>query len=171
MKNSVLAQFTLAQVLIGGGGAITFLFSFLDFSRGFGANAWDTDVFAFASTVPAILGLVAAVWIGLEIAEIDLPDDVLTFNAAQLKVTWGISAAGIMLSWYGANEDKAIGFWLMLLGSLAMAVGAVMSLLGVGNDPLGTRSESASESFEPFDPSVSAHAADAVDDPGAPPTT
>jgi hypothetical protein len=142
---------TLSGLLVGVGGAITFLFSFLDFAgeSGYGFNAWDTDAFAFATTLPAVLGLVAAVWVGLEIAGVKLPDEVLTFNAAQLKATWGIAAAGIMLSWFSANENKAAGFWLMLLGSLAMAVGAILSLSGVGNDPLTADSGSTSREDPP----------------------
>lgn len=159
-----MKNLTLARLLIGGGGAIAFIFSFLDFAaeRGFGINAWDTDAWAFASTVPAILGLVAAIWVGLEIAEVKLPDDVLTFNAAQLKATWGISAAGIMLSWFSTNDSKAIGYWLMLIGSLAMAAGAVISLLGIGNDPLSAASSSTTGG-EP-----TATASSAADDAAAP---
>jgi hypothetical protein len=151
-----MKNLTLARLLIGGGGAVAFIFSFLDFAGEgrFGVNAWDTDFFAFASTVPAILGLVAAVWVGLEIAEVKLPDDVLTFNAAQLKATWGISAAGIMLSWFSTNDSKAIGYWLMFIGSLAMAAGAINSLLGIGNEPLSTGSSStaASDGTAPASP-------------------
>ena len=91
------------------------------------------DAFAFATTVPAILALALAVVIVLEMAGVDLPAEVLTFNWSQIKATWGISAVGIMLSWLTVDSggaDKGIGFWLMFLGSIAMAVGAIMALLG-----------------------------------------
>lgn len=142
MQNKI----SIANVVMLAGAVVTVVFSFLDFFEGF--NAWDTNALAFATTVPAILALVMAVWIGLELAGVALPADVLTFNSAQLKATWGVAAAGIMLSWITVDGDKGIGFWLMLLGSIAMAVGAVMALLGKGTDTVdipgvGTKSNTA----------------------------
>jgi hypothetical protein len=129
MQNKI----SVANIIMLVGAVVTFIFSFLDFFEGF--NAWDNDVLAFATTVPAILALVMGVWIALELAGVSLPADVLTFSPAQLKATWGITAAGIMLSWLTVDSgDKGAGFWLMFLGSLAMAVGAVMALLGKGTD-------------------------------------
>ncbi len=133
------SKITVADLVMGAGGLIAFLFSFLAFyKRGdFSVSAWDGDAGAFATTVPAILGLVMVVWIGLELAGVKLPEQVLTFNPAQLKGTWGIAAFGIMLSWISADfggADKGVGFWLMFVGSLAMMVGAVMGLLGKGTE-------------------------------------
>lgn len=132
MKNKI----TVADLIMGAGGVVTFVFSFLAFfkSGDFKINAWDTDGVAFASTVPAILGLAMAVWIGLELAGVSLPAEILTFNRTQLKATWGIAAAGLMIAWLPSQGDKGPGFFLMLIGSLAMAVGAVMALLGKGTD-------------------------------------
>src|SRR5680860_1786528 len=84
-------------------------------------QAWDGDAGAFATTVPALLGLVMVVWIGLQLAGVSLPDEVLTYNHAQLKGTWGIAAAGIMISWISADfggAGKGAGFWFMFLLSL-----------------------------------------------------
>ena len=132
MKNKI----TVADLIMAAGGIITFIFSFLAFYKfgGSSINAWDDQGAAFASTLPAILGLVMAVWIALEVAGVSLPEEVLTYNRAQLKGTWGIAAGGIMLSWLSTDPDKGAGFWLMLIGSLAMAVGAVMALLGKGTE-------------------------------------
>jgi hypothetical protein len=129
---------SVADLVMGVGGVVTFLFSFFAFFKSgpYSASAWDGDAAAFASTVPAILGLVMAVWIGLQLAGVSLPEQVLTYNHAQLKGTWGIAAVGIMLSWISANGDKGVGFWFMFLGSAAMAVGAVMALLGKGSDTI-----------------------------------
>jgi len=120
---------------------VTFLFSFFAFFEEdrFTASAWDGDAGAFATTVPAILGLVMVVWIGLRLAGVSLPERVLTSNEAQLKGTWGIAAAGIMLSWISADfggAGKGVGFWFMFLGALAMAAGAVMALLGNGSETI-----------------------------------
>src|SRR5688572_21604882 len=94
-------KLTLSNLLVGGGGLVTFIFSFLKFFKQgpFGFNAWDTDGFAFVSTVPAILGLAAAVWVALDMFGVNLPGAVLTFTPAQLKATWGIAAGGLMLAW------------------------------------------------------------------------
>src|SRR5215216_3522120 len=108
MKNKI----TVADLIMGIGGIITFIFSFLAFYK-FGdtsINAWDDQGAAFASTLPAILGLVMAVWIALEMAGVSLPEGVLTYNRAQLKGTWGIAAGGIMLSWLSTDPDKGAGF-------------------------------------------------------------
>jgi hypothetical protein len=132
---------TIADLVMGAGGLVTFLFSFFAFFK-YGdssASAWDGDAGAFATTVPAILGLVMIVWIGLQLAGVSLPDQILTYNHAQLKGTWGIAAAGIMLSWISADfggADKGVGFWFMFIGSAAMAVGAVMALLGKGSETI-----------------------------------
>jgi hypothetical protein len=50
-----------------------------------------------------------------------------------------------MLSWLTVDSgglDKGIGFWLMFLGSIAMAVGAIMALLGKGTEIVGGGSSS-----------------------------
>lgn len=130
-------QITVANLVMGAGGLVTFLFSFFRFVsvEGLGGfSAWSSDGLAFASTVPAILGLAMVVWVVLELLGVTLPAAVLTYTPTQLKGTWGIAAAGIMLSWTTANDNKGFGFWMMLIGSLAMGVGAVMALLGKGTE-------------------------------------
>jgi hypothetical protein len=147
MKNKI----TVADLVMGVGGIVTFIFSFLAFYK-FGdtsINAWDDQGMAFASTLPAILGLAMTVWIALEMAGVSLPEEVLTYNRAQLKGTWGIAAGGIMLSWLSTDPDKGAGFWLMLVGSLAMAVGAVMALLGKGTDVVNIGSSSSAPTSAP----------------------
>ena len=139
MKKSI----TITDLIMGAGGLVAFIFSFLAFYSFDGLddlsfNAWDGGLgVAFASTTPAILGFVMVVWIVLGLVGVKLPSDILTFNHDQLKATWGIGAFGIMLSWvsvdFGSEADKGAGFWLMFIGSLAMAVGAVMALLGAGS--------------------------------------
>lgn len=129
-------KISVANLVMLAGAVVTFLFSFFDFFE-FGGNAWDTDVLAFATTVPAILALVMGVWIVLELAGVSLPEQLLTFDRAQLKATWGITAAGLMLSWItvdGGDAGKDVGYWLMFIGSIAMAVGSVMALVGKGTE-------------------------------------
>ncbi|MDW3214053.1 MAG: hypothetical protein R8G01_08670 [Ilumatobacteraceae bacterium] len=155
---------SVADLVMGIGGLVTVLFSFFAFfkSGSFTVSAWDGDAGAFATTVPAILGLVMVVWIVLQLAGVSLPDQVLTYNHAQLKGTWAIAAAGIMLSWISADfggADKGVGFWFMFLGSLAMAVGAVMALLGKGSETIdipGGGSDGADAAATPPPPPPSA---------------
>ena len=169
---------TVADLVMLAGGLVTFLFSFFAFysEDGFSPSAWDGDFFAFATTVPAILGLVMVVWIGLQLAGVSLPTDVLTYNHAQLKGTWGIAAAGIMLSWISVDAggaDKGVGFWFMFLGSLAMAVGAVMALLGKGAETIdipGASRDATSPAAPPAQPPAQPPAAPPAAPPNVPPT-
>ena len=119
---------TISDLLMLGGAATTLVFSFLGFTSY--ANAWSRDGLAFATTVPAILALVMLGWYGCELFGVNLPDDILSFTPAQLKATWGISACGIMLSWASISDlSKDTMFWVQLLGTVAMAGGAVAALL------------------------------------------
>jgi len=136
-------KISVANLIMLAGGVVTLLFSFFDF---FGADsdfadvgfsAWSTDAFAFVSTIPAILAIVMIAWVVCELVGVKLPDNVLTFNNAQMKATWGITAAAVMLAFLTVDlgvYDKQFGFFLMLIGSLAMAAGAVMALLGKGTE-------------------------------------
>lgn len=134
MKKSI----SVANLVCGIGGIVTLLFSFFSFyklSKKLKFNAWDTDGAAWLSTIPAILAIAMIVWVALELAGVALPKQVLTFNSNQLKATWGISATGIMLAFAITDgPDKGIGLWFMFLGSIAMGVGAVLALLGMGGD-------------------------------------
>jgi len=114
------------------GSAATFLFLFFGFFK-FGSRSvpvWDTDFLAFVSSVPAILALAGLVWAICELNVVNLPSEVLTFTSAQLKATWGVAAAGVMLAFATTDGDKHALFWLQLLGSFAMAAGSIMALLG-----------------------------------------
>ena len=131
-------KITIANLVMLVGGLLTFIFSFLDFYKisflgeSAGANAWDTDAGAFVTTIPAILGLAMLVWSVLELIGISMPSKVLTYTSAQMKGTWGIAATGIMLAFLTVDSGKGAGFWLMFIGSLAMAAGSIMGLLNLG---------------------------------------
>ena len=139
-------KITVANLICLVGAAVTVLFSFLEFfsfPEGFGdsgGSAWSGDYGAFATTLPAILAIVMLVWGIMEVAGTNLPANVLTYDSNQVKGMLGIFAALSMLSWLITDFgglDKGIGFWGMLLGSLAMAAGAVMALLGKGSEIVG----------------------------------
>jgi hypothetical protein len=141
-------KLSVANLVMLVGAAFTLFFSFFDFytfpsEDDLDTSAWSTDQFglAFATAIPAILAVIMIIFIILELAGVKLPDQVLTFTPAQMKATWGIGALGVMLGFASANFDfggpssgKGVGFWFMLLGSAVMTAGAVMSLLGKGNE-------------------------------------
>lgn len=148
-------KISVANLVMAVGAVVTFLFSFLGFFK-FGndsISAWNTDAFAFVSTIPAILALAMIVWIALELFGVKVPQDLLTFNPEQVKATWGIAATGIMLAFVTTNPDKSAFFWLQMLGSIAMATGAVMALLGKGNEtislPSTTSADTAAQPGQP----------------------
>ncbi len=150
-------QISVANLVMLAGSVVAFIFSFLAFYKlgDESRSAWSGDAGAFATTVPAILALALAVVIVLELAGVDLPAEVLTFNWSQIKATWGIAAVGIMLSWLTVDfggADKGIGFWLMFLGSIAMAVGAIMALLGKGTETVKLGGDSSSSAPPPPPP-------------------
>jgi hypothetical protein len=150
-------QLSIANLVMLAGSVVAFIFSFLAFYKfgDDGQSAWSGDAFAFATAVPAILALALAVVIVLELVGVDLPAEVLTFNWSQIKATWGIAAFGIMLSWLTVDSggaDKGVGFWLMMLGSIAMAVGAIMALLGKGTETVKLGGASTSDAAPPPPP-------------------
>ena len=139
-------QITVADAIFGGGSLLTFLFSFFDFIGvgDFGVSAWASGFFPL-STIPAILGLLGVIVVVLDLTgAAKLPDQVLTLNWRQIRLTWGITAAVIMLAYLIVDKSSAnfkIGGWIMLIGSLLMAVGSVMAILGKGTEVvnLGTK--------------------------------
>ncbi len=142
-------QITVASLIMGIGGLVVLIFSFLDFysSGDEGRNAWSGDLFFPATIIPVILGVAMVVFVVLDLLGVKLPEKVLTFTWPQIYATWGISAAGIMLGWLFTSPftlDKGAGLILMLLGSLAMAAGSIMGLLGVGTNTVSIPTGSAS---------------------------
>jgi hypothetical protein len=132
-------QPTVADIVMFVGGVVTFIFSFLHFVAD--VNAWSSDVFGLfpITTLIAIVGLAMAVFVALEIFLGFHLGTFLTFNYKQIYVTWGIFCGGLMLCYlvmdkHGANSGA--GLWLMLIGSLAMAVGSILNVLGIATQPL-----------------------------------
>ncbi len=147
-------KISIANLVMFVGAVVTLLFSFFGFFK-FGNNqisAWDTDAFAFVTAIPAILGLVMAVWIACEMFGVNLPQDVSTFNPSQLKATWGIAAAGIMIAFVTTNPDKSAFFWLQMVGALATVAGSVMALLGKGTETVNLGSSGDSSTSTPPTP-------------------
>ena len=133
---------TVADLVAGIGGLVVLIFSFLTFFEAGGetVNAWDTDYKGLTGIIAALLGLALAAVIGLELAGVKMPDKFLTFNWDQVKTTWAVTTFLILVGFIAAGPDglgKGAGFWLMLLGSLAMVAGTIMKLLGVATNKVG----------------------------------
>jgi hypothetical protein len=135
----VKRQITVADAIFGGGSLLAFLFSFFDFigAGGYGVSAWASGVFPLG-TIPAILGLLGVIVVVLDLTgAAKLPDQVLTLNWRQIRLTWGLTAAVIMLCYLIVDKNGAtlkFGGWVMLIGSLLMAAGSVMAVLGKGTE-------------------------------------
>ena len=127
-------QPTVAEIVMVAGGVVTFIFSFLHFVAD--VNAWSSDGFGLfpVTTLIAVVGLAMAVFVALEwFVGFTLPT-FLTFTYRQIYVTWGIFAGGLMLCYLVMDKhgaDTGAGLYLMLIGSLAMAVGSILNVLGI----------------------------------------
>lgn len=152
-STGAVTRISVADLVAAAGALVTFIFSFLPFFDIAGLegtpSAWTTDFKGFAAAIPALLALALVVVIALRFANITMPEQVLTFTPDQVKATWGIAAAGIMISFIATGPesiDKAVGFWFMLIGALAMAAGTIMKLLGKGTSTVAVPSTTSSSS-------------------------
>ncbi len=163
-------QPTVAEIVMVAGGVVTFLFSFLHFIGD--TNAWGSGLFPI-TTLIAVVGLAMAVFVLLEwFADFRLPT-FLTFTYKQIYVTWGIFCGGLMLCYLVTDKgslDTGAGLYLMLIGSLAMAVGSILNILGIATQtlsvPTGT---SASGSTPPPPPPPPASGGTPATPPPPPP--
>ena len=132
-------QPTVVEIVMFAGGLVTFIFSFLHFINDW--NAWSSDglgLFPITALI-ALVGLAMAVFVALELFAGFRLGTFLTFNQKQIYVTWGIFAGGLMLCYLIMDKhgfDAGAGLWLMLIGSLAMAVGSILNVLGIATQPV-----------------------------------
>jgi hypothetical protein len=134
MNNSKL---TPAAITILASAAVVLIGSFLDFYEldlgpfgSEGASAWSGDLFFPVTIIPVLCGLAMAIHIGMTaFGNAALPERVLGFGWNQIHLALGIQAAVMMVAFLVQDKggfDIAIGFWLMLLGSIGLAVGAFL---------------------------------------------
>ena len=132
-------QPTVVEIVMFAGGVVTFIFSFLHFVDD--VNAWSSDAFGLfpITALIALVGLAMAVFVALELFAGFHLGTFLTFNQKQIYVTWGIFCGGLMLCYLIMDKhgvDTGVGLWLMLIGSLAMAVGSILNVLGIATQPV-----------------------------------
>ena len=121
-----------AATVIVVAGAVMLVGSFLGFFT-FGSlswSAWSSRGYFPLATLPALLGVIMALQVVLTtFTDVSLPAEVLGFDWTQIHLVLGIQAALLMLCFLVLNHGVlgfGIGFWLMLLAAIALAVGAVM---------------------------------------------
>jgi hypothetical protein len=132
-------QPTVVEIVMFAGGVVTFIFSFLHFFDD--VNAWSSDAIGLfpITGLIALVGLAMAVFVALELFVGFRLGTFLTFTSKQIYVTWGIFAGGLMLCYLIMDKhglDTGAGFWLMLIGSLAMAAGSILNVLGIATQPV-----------------------------------
>jgi hypothetical protein len=116
---------TPGEITIMAAGGVMLIFSFLHFVGS--SSAWGQGAFPIATLLP-LYGLVMAVQIAVaKYASIDLPESVLGFTWEQLHLALGAMAALMAVGWLLTNTDgKGIGQWFLILGGIALVVGAVL---------------------------------------------
>ena len=115
---------TPAEITIMAAGGVMLVCSLLHFIGS--SNAWGNGAFPLATLLP-LYGLVMAVQIAVaKFASIDLPDSLLGFTWEQLHLALGSMAALMAVGWLLTNTGgKQIGQWFLILGGIALVVGAV----------------------------------------------
>jgi hypothetical protein len=122
---------TPGEIVIMASGAVALIFSFFDFYDnvfGGGVSAWSSSLFPLATYI-AIIGVIMAAQVALtKFANVSLPDRVLGFTWPQLHIALGfftvLIAVGFLIVDLG--PDKAIGFWISLIASIGLLVGAIL---------------------------------------------
>jgi hypothetical protein len=126
-------KLTPAGIVIVAGGAVILIASFLSFYTlgSVSATAWSSSSGLFPlATLPALLGLIMAAHVAITtFADVSLPAHLLGFDWKQIQLLLGIQSALLMVCFLIVDHSVlsfGIGFWLMLLSAIALAVGAVM---------------------------------------------
>jgi hypothetical protein len=123
-----------AEITVLAGAGVVLIFSFLAFYdvsiAGFSdsTNAWGTGLFPLATLI-VLFAVLAGVLVGLGVLGVSVPDRIATFSRGQLLLVCGVFATLQSLAFLVVDRggvDLGIGFWFMLLGSIAVLVGAVM---------------------------------------------
>ena len=124
---------TIPDWVMMGGGIVCLLFSFLAFYK-FGSvsrSAWGTGLFPLATYV-ALFGLIIGGSAALRVfAGTKLPEPIIGFTWKVMLVSR--NAEKLMLGYLLVDKGGlsfGIGFWLMLLGAIALVAGAVMETIG-----------------------------------------
>jgi hypothetical protein len=118
-------QPTPGEIVIIVAGAVMLIASFLDFAGD--TSSWGSGAFPIATLIP-IYGILMALQVALaKFANVNLPDRVASFTWEQVHLILGAFALLMSIGWVISGiEEKGIGLWLLLLGSIGLIAGAVM---------------------------------------------
>jgi hypothetical protein len=135
VQNSKLSPGNLTILIAGVVGLLGSFLAFYKFNiPGFGSHsfsAWSSDAYLLGNaTLPAIFGVIMAAQVALtSFASVNLPSRVLGFTWNQIHILLGFQATVMMICWLIVAKrglSFGIGFFLMLVASIALLVGAVM---------------------------------------------
>ncbi|MGZ8752377.1 MAG: hypothetical protein ACXW1S_05290 [Acidimicrobiia bacterium] len=123
---------TRAEIMIIAAGAVTVIGAFLPFWEvplvG-STNAWGRLLFPVATLMP-IFGLVMAVQVAAaRFGNVRFPERVLSYSWPQVHLALGLFAALLALCYLVVDKGVmsfGFGYWIVLLGCLGLATGAVM---------------------------------------------
>ncbi|HTN78996.1 MAG TPA: hypothetical protein VMK16_04915 [Acidimicrobiales bacterium] len=131
---------TVPDWIMMAGGLVCLLFSFFAFYK-FGSSsrsAWGSGLFPIATYV-ALFGLIVGGSAALRVfAGTKLPEPLVGFTWKEIRFALSIFAGLLMLGYLIVDKgglDFGIGFWFMLLGAIALVVGAVMETIGFNPQP------------------------------------
>jgi hypothetical protein len=116
---------TTSELIIMIAGAVMLVASFLDFAAK--TSAWGQYLFPVATLLPLYGVLMALEIVLTKFANVSLPDKLATFTWEQVHLVLGLFAGFMAIGWLITDvSQKGIGFYLEILGGIALAVGAVM---------------------------------------------
>jgi hypothetical protein len=126
-----------AILVVMASGVVMLLASFLSFYKfsilGQSAQftAWSSKLFFPVTIIPVVFGVVMAAHAGISsfAPQVKLPEKLLGFEWNQVYLVLGGQSAVMMLAFLFQNRDPlaiSTGFWLMLLSSIGLLVGAVL---------------------------------------------
>jgi hypothetical protein len=111
------------------GGLVALIGSFLTFGTLIKeSSSWGEGFFLIATLIPIYCVAVGVLVALSRFANVNLPAQVLGFTWSQIHLVLGIFAALMALCWIPVLDEKGAGLWVLVVASLAVAVGAVMNL-------------------------------------------
>ena len=123
---------TPGEITILASGAVALIFSFFDFYTlgDAGASVWSSGLFPLA-TLMAVFVMVMGLQVALaRFTRLTLPSRPLGFTWEQVHLVLGffatLYAVAFLLNDRGFGTDFGIGFWAILVASIASLVGAVL---------------------------------------------
>ena len=121
-------QPTTSELIIMIAGAVMLVASFLKFAQiDTDGSSWARYLFPIATLLP-LYGLIMAAQIAVtKFANVELPQRVAGFTWEQVHLVLGLLAGLMAVGWLITDiHGKGIGYWIEILGGIALAVGGVM---------------------------------------------